>query len=166
MDVPENVLLEEVSIIFRNFTGKEKKYNAAGKRNFSVLLDDDTAERMAKDGWNVKWLKPYTDEDSPQAHLKVNVHYGKGRPPRVVLIGSRGRTTLDEDMVEMADWVDIRSVDLMIRPYRYDADSTVSAYLQSIYIIVEESYLDRKYADVEEVGHHLKREIEEDPDDE
>lgn len=166
MHIPENVLLEEVKIIFRNFSGKKKRFNDEGKRNFSVLLDAETAEQLAKDGWNVKWLKARSDDEPPQAHMKINVHYGKGRPPRVVLIGSRGRTTLSEDMVEMADWVDIRHVDLMFRPYKYDEEANVTAYLQSIYIVVEESFLDIKYGDLEEVGHSrpMQEEEEEEED--
>jgi hypothetical protein len=54
----DNVLMEGVRIIFRNFSGKEGKYNREGDRNFAVLLDDKTAHAMAEDNWNVKWLKP------------------------------------------------------------------------------------------------------------
>ncbi len=55
------VLMEGVKIIFRNFEGKEGQYNRAGERNFAVLLDPQTAEMLAADGWNVKWLKPRED---------------------------------------------------------------------------------------------------------
>lgn len=148
------VLMEGVRIIFRNFAGKEGQYNREGDRNFAVLLDDTVAEAMAADNWNVKWLKPREgdeDEDS-QAYLPVSLNFAKGRPPRVVLITSRGRTTLDEGDVEQLDWVDIINVDLIVRPYEWTVSGKtgVKAYLQSIYVTIEEDELQRKYAELDE----------------
>ena len=147
------VLMEGVRIIFRNFEGKEGQYNRAGDRNFAVLLDDDVANAMAEDGWNVKWLKPREDEEdeAPQAYLQVSVNFDKGRPPRVVMITSRGRTNLDESTVEMLDWADITNVDLIIRPYEWSVNGKtgIKAYLQSIYVTIEEDELERKYAELD-----------------
>jgi len=142
------VLMEGVRIIFRNFSGKEGQYNREGDRNFAVLLDEKVATAMAEDNWNVKWLKPRNEdeEESPQAYLPVSVNF-KGRPPRIVLITSRGRTNLDETSVEMLDWADIINVDLIIRPYEWTVNnkSGVKAYLQSIYATIDEDPLEVKY---------------------
>ena len=148
----ENVMLEDVRIIFRNFAGKESPKNRAGARTFNVLLDDDTAERLSRDGWNVKWLKPRDEGDPAQAHLPVTVSY-KIRPPRILLVTGQGRTNLDEDTVEMLDWVDIRNVDLTISPSHWEMDGNtgIKAYLRSIFVTIEEDALDRKYADLEQV---------------
>lgn len=147
------VLMEGVRIIFRNFSGKEGQYNREGDRNFAVLLDEKVAEEMAADDWNVKWLKPREDEEDepPQAYLPVSVNFDKGRPPRVVLITSRGRTNLGADDVELLDWADITNVDLIVRPYAWDVSgkSGIKAYLQSLYVTIEEDELERKYADVD-----------------
>jgi hypothetical protein len=147
------VLMEGVRIIFRNFAGKEGQYNREGDRNFAVLLDDTVANAMAEDNWNVKWLKPREeDEDEvPQAYLQVSVNF-KGRPPRIVLITSRGRTNLQEDQVEMLDWADIQNVDLIVRPYEWTVNGKtgIKAYLQSIYVTIEEDALERKYAELDE----------------
>lgn len=147
------VTMEGVRIIFRNFAGKEGQYNREGDRNFGVILPDEVAEAMAADGWNVKYLKPRTDsdeegeEETPQPWLSVSVNF-KGRPPRVVMITSRGRTNLGEDSVELLDWADIRNVDLIVRPYEWNVNgrSGVKAYLQSIYVTIEEDELEKKYA--------------------
>jgi hypothetical protein len=40
MSDSNNVVMEEVRIIFRNFAGKESEFNREGDRNFAVLLDD------------------------------------------------------------------------------------------------------------------------------
>jgi hypothetical protein len=150
--VDNTVIMEGVRIIFRNFAGKEGQYNREGDRNFAVLLDDKIANDMAEDNWNVKWLQPRNEEEgeTPQAYLPISVNF-KGRPPRIVLITSRGRTNLDEDQVETLDWVDILNVDLIVRPYAWEVNgkSGVKAYLQSIYVTIEEDPLEIKYGDLE-----------------
>ena len=146
------VLMEGVRIIFRNFSGKEGQYNREGDRNFAVLLDEQTAEVMAKDDWNVKWLRPRDEEEesTPQAYLPISVNF-KGRPPRIVLITSRGRTNLDESSVEMLDWADIINIDLIVRPYEWTVNnkSGIKAYLQSIYVTIEEDALEMKYSELD-----------------
>ena len=149
-----NVIMEGVRIIFRNFAGKEGMYNREGDRNFSVLLDTDVAEKMVSDGWNIKWLKPREEGDEPQAYLPVSVSYNpKARPPKVVMITSRKRTELDEDMIEMLDWADIINVDLIVHPYEWavSGKSGLKAYVQSLYVTIEEDPLEEKYSDYESV---------------
>jgi hypothetical protein len=154
MPKDNTVLMEGVTIIFRNFTGKEGQYNREGDRNFAVLLEDSVAEEMAADGWNVKWLKPREDDEDekPQAYLGVSLNFTKGRPPRVVMVTSRGRTNLGEHDVEMLDWADIKNVDLIIRPYEWTVSgkSGIKAYLQSIYVTIEEDALELKYAELDQ----------------
>lgn len=146
------VMMEGVRIIFRNFAGKEGQYNREGDRNFAVLLDETVANAMTEDGWNIKWLKPREDDedDTRQAYLPVSVNF-KGRPPRIVLITSRGRTNLDETTVETLDWVDILNVDLIVRPYEWTVNgkSGIKAYLQSIYVTIEEDPLEVKYSELD-----------------
>ena len=149
-----NVLMEGVRIIFRNFAGKEGQYNREGDRNFAVLIDEKVATAMAEDGWNVKMLKPREDdgeEGEPQAYLPISVNF-KGRPPRIVLITSRGRTNLFEDDIEMLDWADIINVDLIVRPYAWEVNgkSGIKAYLQSIYVTIEEDALEMKYNELDQ----------------
>lgn len=150
-----NVVMEGVISIFRNFAGKESDFNREGDRNFCVLLDEENAKIMAEDGWNVKWLKPREDADEgpepEQAYIQIKLKYDKGRPPKVVLITSRGKTNLGEDEVEMLDWADIKNIDLIMRPYHWNVNTKtgISAYLQSLYVTIDEDELERKYADME-----------------
>lgn len=145
----DTVLMENVRIIFRNFAGREGMYNREGDRNFCVLLDHDTAQKMADDGWNIKVLKPRDEGDEPQPYLQVSVNF-KGRPPRVVMITSRGRTTLREEDVEVLDWADILQADLIVRPYEWavNGKTGIKAYLQSIFATIDEDELERKYSDI------------------
>ena len=41
--------LENVRILFRNFSGKETKYNREGNRNFCVILDDQVLVEQLQD---------------------------------------------------------------------------------------------------------------------
>lgn len=147
------VLMENVKIIFRNFSGREGQYNREGDRNFCVLLDEATAEAMAADGWNVKMLSSREEGEPDQPYLQVTVNF-KGRPPRVVMITSRGRSTLHEEEVELLDWADIRTTDLIIRPYEWvvNGKTGIKAYLQSIYVTIEEDELELKYAELNDVA--------------
>jgi hypothetical protein len=149
--------VEDAQIIFRNFSGKASQYNAEGNRNFAVILDDDTAEAMAADGWNVKYLKPRDEDDTPTPYIQVAVKFDV-RPPRVVMLTSTSRTSLDNDSVEMLDWADIRTADLIARGYEWEVNGKtgIKAYLQSLFITIEEDELERKYGffDVEEDHEH------------
>lgn len=145
----EPVVLEDHRILFRNFSGEEGRYNAKGRRNFNVLLTEDEANRMITDGWNVKYLQPRDEGDVPQPRLEVAVHFGKN-PPRIILITSRGKTALDESMINLLDWADIENVDMILRPYEWEVSGKtgVKAYLKSIYVTIHEDELELKYRDV------------------
>lgn len=151
MESNRTVTIENAKMIFRNFSGNEGQYNRAGDRSFGVLLDTDLANTMAADGWNVKWLKPREPGDEEQAYLSIAVNFSK-RPPRVVLITSRGRTFVTEETVDMLDWADIAEADLIIRPYTWEVNGKtgVKAYLQSLYVTINEDELELKYANIEE----------------
>lgn len=149
-----NVLMEDVRIVFRNFEGKEGPYNKAGDRNFAVLLDDNVAQMMAEDGWNVKWLKPREDEeakDEPeQAYLPVSIRYDVF-PPNVVLVTSGNRTTLDESTIEMLDFADITKVDIIVRPHSWQVNNKtgIKAYVKTMFVTIEEDELVRKYREMD-----------------
>lgn len=155
------VLMEGVRLIFRNFTGKEGQYNREGDRNFGVILPDDVAQAMLEDGWNVKYLKPREDDEEQveTPWLSVAVNFDKGKPPKIMLVTERGRTLLDEQTVEQLDWADIAvdeatgdpKVDLIVRPYAWNVSDKqgIKAYLQSMYVTIDEDELERKYANMD-----------------
>lgn len=156
--------IENARIIFRNFKGEERKYNRAGDRNFCLLLDHETATAMARDGWNIKVLKPREEGDEPQPYIQVTVSF-KGRPPRMVMITSRGRTDIPEDMCELLDWADLKNVDLTVRPYQWEVNGKtgIKAYLKTIFVTINEDPLEIKYADVPEIAFSQPAQIEAGP---
>lgn len=146
----QNLTMEGVRLIFRNFAGEERPMNAAGQRNFGVVIPHEAAEQMIADGWPIKFLRPREAEDLPQPWLKVKVKLDGKRPPRVVMISSRGRTTLDEDTIGILDWADLANVDLIVRPYEWvvSGNTGISAYLQTIFVTIQEDELERKYSQI------------------
>lgn len=156
------VVMEGARIVFRNFAGAEGQYNREGARNFCVLLEDDLAQDMEEDGWNIKRLKPREEEESGSAYIQVAVGFGKGRPPRIVMITSQGRVELGEDECVLLDWAEIENVDLIVRPYHWNVNGNtgIKAYLKSIFVTIREDYLDLKYADVPEASSRAPKQLE------
>lgn len=140
-------MVEGAPIIFRNFAGKESQYNREGDRNFAVVLDPAIAEEMLKEGWNVRFLEPREEGDERTPYISVSVSF-KNRPPRIVLLTESSRTQLDEASVEVLDWADIRNADLIANGYEWSVNgkSGLKAYLQSLFVTIEEDALERKYA--------------------
>lgn len=148
-----NLTFEDARIVFRNFEGKEGQYNREGDRNFCLILSETEAQQMLHDGWNIKYLRAREEGETPQAYVQVAVSF-KNRPPRIVLISSRGRTNIPEDQLQLLDWLEIGKVDLIINPYQWavSGKTGIKAYLKSLYIVMVEDELEQKYADVPEIG--------------
>lgn len=147
--VKSNISIENAQIGFRNFSGLEGDFNPAGCRNFCVFLETDLAKTLEEDGWNVRWLEPLEDGDDQQAYLQVAVKFGKF-PPQIVLITSKGKTTLDEKSINLLDTAELENVDLIIRPYNWTINkkSGVKAYLKNLYVTLHENEFEKKYKDV------------------
>lgn len=151
------ITIENARVIFRNFAGKEGQYNREGDRNFGVIIEDQDIERqMKRDGWNVKYLKPRDEDDVETPWVQVSVSY-KGRPPRVVMINSRGRTDLGEEEVEILDWMEFENVDMILNPYEWNVNgkSGIKAYLKTMFVTILEDDLELKYADVEDASEEI-----------
>jgi len=149
-ELAKTFMIEDARLIFRNFSGKEGQYNREGDRNFAVVLPEDVAEQMLLDGWNVRYLEAREEGDAPTPYISVAVNFSN-RPPRVVLLTATTRTQLDEKSVEVLDWSDIRTADLIARGYDWEVNgkSGTKAYLQSLFVTIEEDALERKYASYE-----------------
>lgn len=151
--VTDVITMEGARIGFRNFSGKEGPYNLKGQRNFCVFLDEDLATRLQKDRWNVKWPKNPVPNDDRKPYLPVAVNFDNF-PPKVVIIKNKKKEDLTEEDIHILDWVEIENVDIIIRPYNWEAQgkSGVKAYLKTMYITIIQDAFEEKYNSVPDIS--------------
>ena len=135
---PKGILqIDDARIIFKNFEGRGDKFNREGDRNFSLLIEDEnTANALIKEGWNVK-IKPGREEgDDPFMRLPVKVKF-TDYGPNVYLVTGNRRNELDEESIGCLDNIEIESVDMDIRPYDWEVNGRTgrTAYLQSMEVV-------------------------------
>ena len=149
---PRGILqIDDARIAYRNFAGVGSKFNREGDRNFSVIItDENLANELIEDGWNVRIKPPRDEDDTPFMHLPVKVKFND-RGPNVYLITNGRKVQLDEDSVGCLDKIEILSVDLDIRPYNWEVNGKEgrTAYLQAIRVTQNVDRFADRYAEEE-----------------
>jgi len=142
--------LRNVQITFRNFSGKPTRFDTqGGRRNFCILLDDETAKKLEDEQWKVKYLKPREEGDTPQAYMQVKVAYNEWYTPSINVIAGDKMKQLNEDTVDTVDSLDIEFCDMTLNGRWFenaDGNKGYSAYLKEIFIHVAISRLAQEYA--------------------
>jgi hypothetical protein len=145
-----NITIEDAKLIpnHLNFEGREGQYNEKGQRNFSVVLDPVTAEKLLADGWNVKGGNEDAEGNVYDFFLPVAVGFNK-LAPRIYLIAGDNRTQLGEEEVAILDNIDIRSADMTLRGRIWgdfpNGKGGVKAWLRSLFVTIDVDPLDEKY---------------------
>lgn len=144
--INKNLIVEEARMVFKNFAGKESKFNRAGQRNFCLIFDRELGERLKADGWNVGILQAKEDGDEPAYRLQVAVAYNN-IPPKIYMIAGRNKTLLNEDTVGTLDHAEIENVDVEVRPYNWEVNGKVGvkAYVDTMYVTIKEDKFAAKY---------------------
>lgn len=130
----ELLIIDDARIVYRNFAGAASKFNRAGDRNFAVVIpDQETADALVANGWNVKIKPPRDEDDEPFMYLPVKIKFND-RGPTAYLRSGGNMVKLDEDSIACLDEIDIIRVDLDIRPYDWEVNGKLgrTAYLQAI----------------------------------
>ena len=141
------LIMENAKIRFRNFSGRPDEFTREGDRSFALVIDDeDLANKLKEDGWNVRMRMPKNDGEDPWYYLKVKVNFG-GFPPKIIEVASRNRVPLNEETVGILDSAELKSVDIEISPYHWEIGgrSGITAYLKTMYATIEEDPFAAKY---------------------
>lgn len=146
----EPITIRNATLFKTNFSGKEiPPYNPEGRRNFCVFIDDlKVAEDMEKDGWNIRWLEPRQEGDERRAFISVAVSF-TNRPPKILLVTSKGETRIGEEEVGMLDWAEKTNVDMTINPRHWDDNGKhrIKAYLRTMKVSIYEDELEAEMDD-------------------
>lgn len=147
---PKNIVqIDDARIIYRNFSGAPSQFNREGDRNFAVVIpDQEIADALIEQGWNVKIKPPRDDQDTPFMFLSVKIKFND-RGPNVYLKTGHALNKLTEETVGMLDDVDIVSVDLDIRPFDWEINGKTgrTAYLHSMQVTQQIDRFAAQYID-------------------
>lgn len=155
-NLPERAEIRGIGVTFKNFSGRESQYNRSGNRNFSIILDDEMADQMIRDGWNVR-VKEY-DDGSRSNTLQVAVRFDIERfAPKVVMVTPKGKffkkTTLNEQNVGELDSARIVEANVLLNPsfwHNAMGNSGIKAYLDTGYFIIEKDIFEDDYPEEDE----------------
>lgn len=148
----ETVVLKDIGLVFRNFSGEARQYNNPGDRNFNARVSEAQANMLRSKGFRIKEMTPNEYSDEPSYFLKVKVSY-RFDAPNINLITSRCTRRLDEDSVGELDHMSIEKCDISIVGSNWtqpSGESGVTAYLRSMYATLKEDPLELEYAAMEE----------------
>lgn len=159
----KKVTIEGTKLMFRNFAGAKTQYNREGDRNFHVVIDKDTADKMDKDDWFIKINEPKNEGDEVKYTVKVRI--GENDEPSVYVIGENKKPVrFNKGQFKRIDRLNIVDVDVVFHQaastFEYHGREYHSAYLDKIFINILEDDLDKKYGiydespDPEEEGNY------------
>lgn len=96
------ITVRDCRLIFRpHFGGHADIYNTEGDRNFRILVSEEQAEILSREGFNIKWTKETEDHPS-EPTLKVKISYRFSKPLIKVHNGKKF-IEYDESMLDILD---------------------------------------------------------------
>ena len=151
----QKINISNARICFRNIAGKPTKFNSkGGVRDFAIVLDTyEDVQALIDMGFSVKYFakKEETDPDVPFLKVKVNFRYNDDGTellsPHIYIINNGKKVLITPQTAEVVDQADIAYCDIVIRPYYYEVNGRagVAAYLDKMYVNIEQDEFERKY---------------------
>lgn len=152
----KTMIIENANIFWLNFSGAERQYNPAGRRNFCVDLDEELANQLIAEGWNVHVRPPREEGQDTKYHIQVELRFNHDMPvydPEVYLIAGQNMKRLSEEEVHILDDAEILNVDLEINPHDWGSakggDPAIKAYVKKLYVTIQPNLFDLKYANLQ-----------------
>jgi hypothetical protein len=138
-------------LLYLNMAGAPKEYNAAGMRNFLVVLDPINAAQLEADGWNIKWKQPKDAAESPYPTMKVHVRFDN-YPPSVTMFAKGKRIELNQNTVSLLDRAKIEKFDIVVVASHWGpnakGESGYKTYLQQMFATLSPDDLEADYVDL------------------
>lgn len=121
-------------------------------------------QQLIDDGWNVKTVKKREgEEDLPDRYyLECSIAFPRDddrQGPKIFVVNSGDRTAdgklranlISESSIGVLDYARILRVDADINPYNWEVrgETGVTAYIDKLYVVIEKSPYDDKYASEE-----------------
>ena len=139
------LIIEDAKIVYKHFSGIADDFHREGDRDFSIRIEDeDLAERLRADGWNIK-EKVNPDDDSKYWHMKVKVSY-RYQAPTVAIVKKDGEVFLNENTVGTLDHAEIVKADVIIDPsvWSVRGETGITGYLRALHVrILEDPFAER-----------------------
>ena len=153
-----DIVIEGAQVRFLKLEGRRDQYNPMGRRTFALVIsDDDLAEQLTNDGWNVK-IKPGNDRYEPYKYINCELKFQADSPnvrrdPEVYLVtksprGGMNTVALTAETVGQVDNAQIENVDVDITPYRWTTENGegIKAYVRTMYITIASNVFADKYS--------------------
>lgn len=145
------LILEDAKIQFRNFSGN--KFGVGGPKDVSFKIAPDDAEQLRDQDWPIRFYTPKDDDgeplDDPTPYLKAKIKYETDWPPKIYMVTSNNTTLLDESTINQLDDAVISYIDCIIglssKPWELNGKTGYTAYVNEMYVTIEESNFARKY---------------------
>lgn len=159
-----NLNVEHAGMIYKNFSGKPTRVNpAGGKRTFALVLNEEYADRLSAQGWNVK-VKEVRDQlsegeqtltvgwndyvnmykgqfDHALIYTECVVNENSEYPPKIYKVsefnGDKTMALIPQDQWFRLDESELMNVDIVIHPYTHGRSlanpDAKKGYLKSMY---------------------------------
>lgn len=134
----ERVLFEDTKFIYKtNFSGDPDRdgYGSTTRKGCVIIPDEELAQALLADGFNVKISRPTIEGAEPQHYINIIVNYESKWPPKIYLVsGEKGRVLLDRDSVGMIDDIYVRNVNVSLSPHINKRTGRKTLYVDTMYV--------------------------------